>query len=139
MLPALIPIIGGLLEKIIPDPKASAEAKAKLLELQQQGELAYLDAEVKLATGQIEINKAEAASTSLLVSGWRPFIGWVCGVALGYQFLIRPLLTWGAAIFGYQDVIAPSLDMGDLITLLLGMLGLGGLRTAEKMKNVAAK
>ena len=137
MLPALIPIIGGLLEKIIPDPKASAEAKTKLLELQQQGELAYLDAEVKLATGQLEINKIEAASTSLFVSGWRPAVGWLCASGCGYTFVLWPILSWASLNFGWTQ--PPQLDANVLMGLLSGLLGLGGLRTVEKIKSVAAK
>lgn len=137
MTPALIPIIGGLLEKIIPDPKASAEAKTKLLELQQQGELAYLDAEVKLAEGQIEINKVEAASPSLFVSGWRPGVGWVCVTGCGYAFILWPLLGWASVNFGWLP--PPELDSAALTGLLTGLLGLGGLRTVEKIKSVAAK
>lgn len=137
MIQAIIPIIGGLLEKIIPDPKASAEAKTKLLELQQQGELAYLDADVKLAMGQIEINKLEASSASLFVSGWRPAVGWVCVVGCGYAFILAPLLGWASVNLGW--IQPPEIDAGAMTGLLMGLLGLGGLRTVEKIKNVAAK
>lgn len=128
----LIPFVGKVLEKVIPDPQAKAAAQIKLLELQQTGELAKLAAETKLAEGQLEINKVEAGNASLFVSGWRPSIGWLCSLSLAYQFLIRPLLV----TFGHE---APALDMGDLLTILLGMLGLGGLRSFEKVKGVAAK
>ncbi len=90
-----------------------------------------LAAETKLAEGQLEINKVEAASPNLFVSGWRPGVGWVCCLALVYQFFLRPaLVTFGKP--------APDLPMGDLITILLGLLGLGTLRTVEKIKKVAA-
>lgn len=85
-----------------------------------------------LIQGQLEINKVEAANPSLFVSGWRPFIGWICGVGLGYQFLIYPILI------GYAPKIQ-QLDMGTLVTLLGGLLGLGTLRTVEKLNGVAAK
>ena len=129
---SLLNLGGKLLERIIPDPLARANAQLELVKLHQTGELAHLAAETDLAKGQLEINKVEAASSSLFVSGWRPSIGWLCSVSLGYQFLLRPLLI----TFGKP---APPLDMADLLTLLLGMLGLGGLRTAEKIKGVAAK
>lgn len=128
----LIPIVGKVLDRVLPDKGAAAEAKLKLLELQQTGELAVLAAETKLAEGQLEINKVEAASPNLFVSGWRPGVGWVCCLALVYQFFLRPaLVTFGKP--------APDLPMGDLITILLGLLGLGTLRTVEKVKGVAAK
>lgn len=137
MLPTLIQLIGGLLEKILPDPKASAEAKLKLLELQQQGALAELDADLKLALGQIEINKVEASSASLFVSGWRPAIGWLCASGAGYTFVLWPILTW--ASLNFEWIQPPQLDSSVLMGLLSGLLGLGGLRTIEKIKNVAAK
>lgn len=132
---SLIPAVATLLGKIIPDPQAAADAKLKLLELAQQGELAQLDADVRLAVGQLEVNKVEAASQSVFVSGWRPGAGWVCVLGLGYQFFLGPLLGWASGIYAWP--VPPTLDMGDLLTLLGGMLGLGGLRTAEKFKGVA--
>lgn len=131
-----VPIIGKVLDRVLPDKAASEAAKLKVMELAQTGELAQLDADVKLATGQLDINKQEASNPSLFVSGWRPFIGWVCGSALATQFLVAPVATWIAGLMG--TVLAfPSLDMGTLMTLLTGMLGLGTLRTVEKIKEVA--
>jgi hypothetical protein len=129
---SLIPTVGKIIEKIIPDKAAAAEAKLKLLELQQSGELARLTAETELAKGQLAINAEEAKNANLFVSGWRPSVGWVCSLALVYQFFLRPALV----TFGHP---APELPMGDLITILLGLLGLGTLRTVEKVKGVAAK
>jgi hypothetical protein len=131
-----IPVIGKILDRVLPDKAASEAAKLKVMELTQSGELAQLDADVKLATGQMDINKIEAANPSLFVSGWRPAIGWICGSALGVQFLVAPLATWVAGLFGHP-VVFPSLDMGTLMTLLAGMLGLGTLRTVEKTQGVA--
>jgi hypothetical protein len=85
-----------------------------------------------LINGQIDVNKAEAANPNWFVSGWRPFIGWICGTGLGYQFLVYPVLI------AWQPKIV-QLDMGTLITLLGGMLGLSISRTFEKVNNVAAK
>jgi hypothetical protein len=123
------------LEKIIPDPKARAAAQAEALRLQQAGQMAELDASVKLAVGQMDVNKTEAANSSMFVAGWRPWIGWVCGTALGYQFLLHPLLCWLSLAQGWP--VPPRLDMDTLLTLLTGMLGLAGLRTGEKFKGVA--
>jgi hypothetical protein len=94
-------------------------------------------AQVMAVTGQLEVNKAEAGHRTIFVAGWRPFIGWVCGFALVYHYIARPLLPWLSALFGHPTPEIPPLDMGDLITILLGMLGLGGLRTFEKTKGVS--
>lgn len=126
-----------ILDKIIPDPQAKAQAQLELLRLQQAGEFKELDNQLQRDLSQIDVNKAEAANASLLVSGWRPAIGWICGAGLCVQFLVAPLFTWAAALAGHP-VVFPQLDMGMLLTLLGGMLGLGSLRTLEKVKGVAS-
>ena len=108
----------------------------KLWPDKSEEERAQLAAAVSIVQGQLEVNKAEASNPSVFVSGARPFIMWICGVGLAMQFLVSPLLQWGAAMFG-KAVVLPPLDMGTLLTLLLGMLGLGGMRTFEKFKGVA--
>lgn len=100
-------------------------------------EKAELLAAVALVQGQLQVNQAEASNPSLFVAGWRPFIGWVCGAALVYHYIVRPMLPWLLAMFGNPVQPIPPLDMGDLITILLGMLGLGSLRTYEKKQGVA--
>ena len=132
---ALFPIIGQVLGKVLPDPAAAAEAKIRLAELVQRGELEFLDADVKVALGQMEINKEEAKSGSLFVAGWRPAVGWICAVALSYQFVVRPLLAWYSLIVTIP--VPPELDVATLMTLLFGMLGMGGMRMYEKGKGVA--
>ena len=89
-----------------------------------------------IALGQIGINKEEAKHSSIFVAGWRPFIGWVCGSALVFNFIISPLLLWFCLIAKFDIPTPPALDTQSLITLLLGLLGLGGMRTYEKLKNV---
>lgn len=133
---ALIPVLGSLLEKILPDPQAQADAKIKLLELAQQGELAVLDAETRMALGQMEINKAEA-QTDLFRGGWRPATGWACVFGLVYQFLLQPVLPWLVAVLGGSVPALPPIDNETLMVLLSGMLGLGGLRTFERIKGKA--
>ena len=96
-----------------------------------------LAAAVTLVQGQLSVNQAEASNPNVFVSGWRPFIGWVCGAALVYHYILRPMLPWLLAFLGKPVPPIPPLDMGDLITILLGMLGLGGLRTYEKRQGVA--
>lgn len=136
MLPALIPIITTVLDKILPDPQAAADAKLKALEMAQKGELATLDADMRLALGQLDVNKAEA-STDIFRGGWRPACGWVCAVGLAYSFLLQPILPWLAALLGAQVPALPSIDTDTLMVLLTGMLGLGGLRTFERVKGKA--
>jgi len=133
---ALIPVLGSLLEKILPDPQAQADAKIKLLDLAQKGELAVLDAETKMALGQMEINKAEA-TTDMFRGGWRPATGWACVFGLVYQFLLQPLVPWVAAVSGATVPPLPAIDNETLMVLLTGMLGLGGLRTFERIKGKA--
>ena len=88
------------------------------------------DKMMELVKVQSEINKMEAQHRSIFVAGWRPFIGWICGVALLYNFIIRDVIAWVS-----PDVMPPAIQMDQLITILLGMLGLGGLRTFEKIKD----
>ncbi len=140
-----LPVIGTfidagmkILDRVLPNPEAKAAAQLELLKLHQAGEFKEMELQVQRDLAQIEINKAEAANPTVFVSGWRPFIGWVCGVGLGTQFLIAPFATWVAKLRGY-DIAFPELDMGTLMTLLAGMLGLGAMRTTEKINKVAAK
>lgn len=124
------------IEKIWPDPSARAAQLLELEKLKQTGDLAQLNAHVQLMLGQIEINKIEAASSDRFVSGWRPYIGWICGSALGYQFLVEPLMRFVAQVcFKYSGTF-PVLQMDELTTILLGLLGLGVMRTVEKVKGV---
>lgn len=135
-LPALLPVIGNLLDKILPDPAAAAEAKVKAVELAQKGELAVLDADLRLALGQVEVNKAEA-SAGAFRGGWRPAVGWCCALGLFYTFLLRPVLPWVVGLFGANVEPLPAIDQESLMVLLFGMLGLGGLRTFERVRGKA--
>lgn len=130
---ALVSMLPGLLDKIIPDPAAAADAKLKALELAQRGELATLDADLRLMLAQADINKAEA-STDLFRGGWRPACGWVCAAGLAYTFLLRPVLPWLASLAGAEVQAMPEIDTDTLMVLLTGMLGLGGLRTVERIR-----
>jgi hypothetical protein len=137
MTPALLAIGTKLIDRLLPDKALRDEMKLKLLELEQAGELALLSAETELARGQLEVNRQEAASDKLFVAGWRPSVGWICSAGLAYQFLFHPLLSWLALYNGVPG--PPEIDMGALITLLVGMLGLGGLRTTEKLRGVQGR
>jgi hypothetical protein len=133
MLELLLPLIGKIFDRVLPDQAARDSANLEILKLAQSGELAQLNADTSLALKQGDINIAEASSASLFKGGWRPFIGWVCGTGLATQFLVAPLATWSATLLGHP-IAFPPLDMGTLLTLLSGMLGLGVMRTAEKIK-----
>jgi len=130
-LSALLDIGSKVIDRVWPDPEKAAAAKLELFKMQQSGELAVI-------AGQLDINKVEAANPSVFVSGWRPFIGWVCGSGFAIQFVVGPLAEWGSALYGHP-VKFPQMDMGTMMPLLAGMLGLGAMRTAEKINGVAAK
>lgn len=133
---ALIPAVTTILDKVLPDPQAAADAKLKALEMAQKGELALLDADLRLALGQLEVNKAEA-TTDLFRGGWRPAVGWVCVFGLFYNFVLQPILPWVVGVYGGTVPPLPAIDNETLLVLLTGMLGLGGLRTFERIKGKA--
>lgn len=125
------PILGPLIDLI---PNKNERERAK-----EQAETQIIAAMTGLVEGQLKINQQEAQHGSIFVAGWRPAIGWICGAALGWNFIVQPLLLWVAWIIpeGADLATAPQLDTGELMTVLLGMLGLGGLRTYEKKIGVA--
>ena len=124
------PILGPLVEKI-PDPNLRRK-------LQADAESQLLNAMTGVVMAQIEVNKTEAQHKSVFVAGWRPFVGWTCGVALAYNFILRPIGMSAAFYLGVDLSDAPELDISELLTVLGGMLGLGALRTVEKAKGVAS-
>ena len=129
MIQALVHPITGLLDKFVEDK----DQKAKLAhEIATMAEKQAHD----LSLAQIEVNKAEAQSGSIFKGGWRPFIGWVCGVAFGYHFVLQPIIIFVSAIYGFNIPELPEFDMTYLMTVLGGLLGLGSLRTFEKYKKV---
>ena len=131
----LIPAISQLLDKIIPDPQEREKAKIELLKSDRAADIEELRLAISADQMQADINKQEANNPNLFVSGWRPFIGWVCGAAFAYHFIIQPLLAFAIANSGGK-VELPVFDMQALSTVLMGILGLGGFRTLEKIKNV---
>jgi hypothetical protein len=135
---ALFSLGESLINKLLPDPTAKAAAIQRLAELKQSGELAVLAAETDLIKGQLDINKVEAASPLTFVSGGRPFVIWVCGSGLAVQFVIGPLIAWGSALFEHP-IVPPSLDMSAMMPLLFGLLGVGTMRTIEKLNDKASK
>lgn len=139
-LTSVLDLVGKVAERIWPDPLERAKNQLRLMELEQAGEFKQIDAMLEAARQQTEINKEEARHGSLFVAGWRPFVGWVCGSSLAYTFILQPLVQFLVVLYGvdFDAAELPTLDMGELMTVLLGMLGLGGLRTYEKFKGVEA-
>lgn len=114
-----------VLDKFIADPAAKTQAEGELR-----------DALLKWDGVQSKVNEIEAAHSSVFVSGWRPFVGWTCGVAFAYHYVVQPSLLFTAAFFG-KSIALPVFSMESLLTVLLGLLGLGGLRTYEKHRGLA--
>ena len=129
MIQALIGPVTGLLDKFIEDKDAK---NAMAHEIATMAERAAHEA----AMAQVEVNKAEAQHRSIFVAGWRPFIGWTSGIALAYHFVLAPLIVFGVAWSGAEIPELPAFDMDSLMTVLLGMLGLGGMRSFEKAKGL---
>ena len=129
MLQALIGPVTGLLGKFIQDKDQQAKLAHEIAIMAEK----YAH-EANMA--QVGVNEVEATHASKFVAGWRPFIGWVCGVALAYHFVLSPVILFGVAFTGVVIPALPEFDMGSLMTVLMGMLGLGGLRTFEKSKGL---
>ena len=125
---AVSDVVGKVIDRVWPDPAQAAAAKLQLLQLQQTGELAQI-------TGQMAINQAEATSSDPL-QHWRGGLGWVCVAGYAWNFVLDPLTNAIAAILGHP-LNLPPLDITQLSTLTLGMLGLGGLHVAERIKGAA--
>jgi len=118
-------VVAGIIDKVaghVDKFTLDKEEKAQLIQ--------------EINKAQIEVNKVEAGSTNLFVSGWRPSVGWVCSIALCYHFVLQPLLVFVLSAIG-KPVDLPIFDMSTLTTILLGLLGLGGMRSFEKVKKSA--
>lgn len=139
---AIFGVAGKVIERVWPDPEQQAKAAQALAELEQNGDLAFLNADVALLTGQLEINKMEAQHGGLFKGGWRPAVGWICAFALAYKFIIQPfiiaIVQISAYAFGAKGLFPiehlPVIEWSELSVILLGMLGIGGMRTYEKRK-----
>lgn len=119
-----------IVDRVLPDKAANDAAKAQLAQMVTAGEIQQI-------TGQLTIDQTEAGSQSLFVAGWRPFVGWICGAGLGYEFILRPLLTFLVG-FWRPAYGAPGLDMGTLLELLLALLGMGAMRTIDKINGAGS-
>lgn len=125
---SVLGILPGILDRVLPNDSERARAQEELAKLAVTGE-------IQTMVGQMEVNKAEATSESIFVSGWRPFVGWMCGIGFAYATIGHVLLSWVSGFMGWG--MPPTIDAEILSTTLWGMLGLGALRTTEKIKGVA--
>jgi roadblock/LC7 domain-containing protein len=126
---ALLPAMGTLIDRLIPDRAAAEKAKAEM-----EAELIRASNEAALA--QVEVNKVEAGHSSVFVAGWRPSIGWVCAAGLAWAFVVAPVASWALLVLGIKAEL-PAIQFDHLFELVLAMLGIGGLRTFEKLRGVA--
>lgn len=121
---AVADVVGGIVDRFFPDKTKEEQAQ--------------LAAALTVIQGQLTINQAEAASTSVFTSGWRPFVGWVCGMGCAWNWIGLPMAKFACAYFNHAIALSPA-DVSEMMPLLLGMLGLGSLRTVEKIKGVASQ
>ena len=129
LLSNLIQPVSKILDKAIPDQDLKRKLSLEIATMSEK------DAQ-ELALAQVMVYAAEASSGSLFKGGWRPCIGWICGIAFGYHFVLQPVIIFVVALIGIEIPELPEFDMGTLLTVLGGMLGIGGLRTYEKQKGL---
>ena len=127
---AVLPAVTKVVDRFLPEDKEARAKAERSLKAQLTTHLAKID------LAQLDINKQEAAHRSVFVAGWRPFIGWTCGIALAYNYVLQPILIFVLAQTGHLMNL-PSMDLNEIMPVLMGMLGLGGLRTFEKYKGVS--
>ena len=120
----ILNIANTVLDRVLPDKAQAAAAKASLLEATVKGE-------IDNAVAQLQVDQAEAGNQSVFVAGWRPWIGWVCGFAFAYTYVVQPLLSFLAALFKHP-VNLPPVNLDGMMPVLLGMLGLGAMRSWDK-------
>lgn len=130
LIPALLPAVTDIIGRFLPENKEERAKAERQIEQQLTTHLAKID------LAQLGINKQEAAHRSVFVAGWRPFIGWSCGLALAWTYVMTPILQFTLAQTGHL-VDLPAIDMSQMMPVLMGILGLGGLRTFEKFKKVS--
>jgi hypothetical protein len=128
VLGAIVPII----ERLWPDPNVAQEMKLKMLTLHQEGAFKEIEAQLQNDLAQLAVNKEEAAAGTFR-GGWRPMIGWVCAGSFAWNYIGMPIGSWAATVvFGYAGALPPMIDFSVMMPVMLGMLGLGYMRTEEK-------
>ena len=130
LIPSLLPAVTDVIGRFLPEDKEKRAAAEREIEKQLATHLAKID------LAQLEINKQEATHRNIFVAGWRPFIGWSCGIAMCYAYIIQPITIFVLAQTG-NLVSLPTLDLSEMMPVLLGMLGLGGVRSFEKYKKLS--
>lgn len=131
-------LLSTVVDKIWPDPAKAAEAKVAILQAEQAGAFKAMDQEFQLNLEQIKTNAVEAANPSIFVAGWRPFVGWICGFGLGYAVVFEPLGRFVAVtIFHYASTF-PTLDSTITMQALFGILGLGAMRSYDKLQGTTS-
>lgn len=134
---SILDIGSKIIDRVWPDPAQRDAAKLELLKMQQAGEFKEMDQAFELARAQVGVNAVEAASADPFTSRWRPFIGWVCGIGCAWNWIGLPVALFLMAALGKPVTGLHPADLSEMMPLLFGMLGLGGLRTYEKVKKVA--
>lgn len=138
MITALLGILSPIVDKVfsfIPNPIEREKAKLEYEAQIRAQEAALMQAFMEADKGQVEVNKVEAASPNMFVAGWRPFVGWVCASGFAWAFVVKPFLDWTLAAC-HSSVVTPTLDTAQLSQLLMGMLGMGAIRSYEKLRGV---
>lgn len=141
----LVDSVSNAVDKFVTTDKERMEQQIEREKTLMDHEFRIAQLDQQLSLGQIEVNKVEAANPSVFVAGWRPFIGWIAGVAMTYQFLGYPLLTWLWAFLQAKNMVPTSvgapqpLQVDQLWVIITGMLGIGGMRSYEKVKGVETK
>lgn len=137
---AILDIGSKVIDKIWPDPVQRDKAKLELLKLQQEGAFKQLEMLAEADKAQIAVNVEEAKSANVFVSGWRPAIGWICAAACAWNWIGISIVQAGSALGIYtMSIPLSTASLTDMLPILLGMLGLGSLRTVEKIQGVASK
>jgi hypothetical protein len=130
-IPAMVQSITGLVNKFVPDRDAQ-------IKIQHEVQTKLLDMQSQQLAAQSDTNKIEAQHQSVFVAGWRPFVGWVCGAGLAWEFVLAPVVAWAAALAGYTGTL-PTIASEHLFELVLAMLGMAGWRTLDKIRGVDTK
>ena len=140
VLPTVADTVKILVDRFVPDPQAKAQAEAELTRIMVAREQAVADAIAKQNDAQSAVNLAEAQGNDKFSSRWRPAIGWCCCLAMGWTYLVAPALTWVGSIigviFGFPFPVPPTVPMDELWPVLIGLLGLGAMRTIERTTGV---
>jgi hypothetical protein len=129
-------LVSKIIDKAFPDPAQRDAAKLELIKQQQAGDFKEIDTALAIAQGQMAINQVEAASSDLFRGGWRPAVGWICAAGCGWNWIGLPVAKLIAELIGHSVTLAPA-DISEMMPILMGMLGLGGLRTLERIKGKA--